>query len=256
MLEPIQFTRALCRRPCPNLGKGQTTSSEGEPDYSLALDQHQKYENLLKELGLEVSVLDEEQGFPDSHFVEDTAVITPQVAIITRPGHPDRRGEEKTIEPHLQSHRPVERISQPGTLDGGDVLMLGNHFFIGLSDRTNTAGAEQLGNILARHGHTWQTVSVGDGLHLKSGVNELGEYLLVTENFSQFSEFKKHPLIVVPDDEEYAANTLRINHHLITPAGYPKTRKLLEKTAMPIHELPLSEMRKMDGGLTCLSLRF
>jgi len=256
MTNPISFSHALCRRPCPDLGAGQTTSPEGQPSFELALEQHAGYVALLESLGLKVSVLDAEAGYPDAHFVEDTAVVTPHVAVITRPGHENRRGEEVTIAPHLSPHRPLVHITAPGTLDGGDVLMVGNHFFVGLSERTNQEGADQLGRTLEQHGHTWQAVPVGAGLHLKSGVNEVGEILLVTEAFSKREEFREFPQIVVHVNEQYAANTLRINDHLITPEGYPRTRELLQKTGLTIHELPLSEMRKMDGGLTCLSLRF
>ena len=139
--------------------------------------------------------------------------------------------------------------------DGGDVLQVERHVLVGLSERTNLAGAEQLGAILESIGMSWTPVPVAEGLHFKSSVNEVGECLLVTSEFAHREELAGYEKIIVPDDEAYAANTLRINDHLIMPAGYPKTRCLLEPLGLPITELDLSEMRKMDGGLTCLSLR-
>ena len=135
--------------------------------------------------------------------------------------------------------------------------MIGNHFLIGVSDRTNAAGAEQLGALLAAHGHTWRAVPVGAGLHFKSSVNLVGsDTLLVTGDFADREELKDFRHIVVPPGEEYAANTLLVNGRLIMPAGYPATRNLLEPLGLPIIERDTSEFRKMDGGLTCLSLRF
>jgi dimethylargininase len=253
---PVTFCHAICRRPGADLARGLTTATLGKPDFARALAQHDAYVQALRDSGLNVTVLDAAPGYPDAHFVEDTAVVTPHVAVIARPGHPDRRGEERTIAPVLAEHRPLERIVAPGTLDGGDVLMIGDHFFIGISERTNAAGAAQLTAILARYGHTATTVSVAAGLHFKSSVNELGEVLLLTRDFAGREELADYPHLVVPVGEEYAGNTLRINDHLLTPAGHPGVRQLLESLEREITVLDLSEMRKMDGGLTCLSLRF
>lgn len=253
---PVNFRHAICRRPGPDLARGLTTSDLGAPDFAVALAQHEAYVQTLRDLDLDVTVLEAAPGFPDAHFVEDTAVVTPHVAVIARPGHSDRCGEEQTIAPVLAEHRPLEQIVAPGTLDGGDVLMVGNHFFIGVSERTNTAGAAQLAAILARFGHTATTVPVAAGLHFKSSVNELGEVLLLTRDFAAREELNGYPQLVVPKGEEYAGNTLRINDRLLTPAGYPGVRQLLEDLEMEVTVLDMSEVRKMDGGLTCLSLRF
>jgi len=249
------FTHAICRRPGNTLGAGLTTADLGVPDPAKALDQHAAYVFTLAELGLEVTVMDPEPDHPDAHFVEDTAIVTPEVAIICRPGHSDRRGEELSVAKVLAAHRLLEYINAPGLIDGGDVLQVGRHVLVGLSERTNLAGAEQLGAILESNGMSWTPVPVAEGLHFKSSVNEVGECLLVTSEFAHREELAGYEKIIVPDDEAYAANTLRINDHLIMPAGYPKTRCLLEPLGLPITELDLSEMRKMDGGLTCLSLR-
>lgn len=251
------FTQAICRRPGPDLGGGLTTSDLGQPDFGLANRQFDRYTTALQECGLEVAVLDALDGYPDAHFVEDAAVVTPDAAIITYPGAKARQGEQHTIAEALTGLRPLFRIEEPGTLDGGDVLMIGTHFLIGLSDRTNEEGARQLGTILERFGNTWQAVPVGAGLHFKSSVNLVGpDTLLVAEAFSDRRELADFQRIIVPAAEEYAANTLLVNGCLITPAGFPWVRGELEALEAPIVEVDTSEFRKMDGGLTCLSLRF
>ncbi len=251
------FTRALCRRPGPDLAAGITNAGMGVPDFNLACEQFEKYVALLGECGLDVSVLEALEGFPDAHFVEDTAVVTPDVAVITHPGAPARQGEQHTIAKAMTEHRTLAKIESPGTLDGGDILMIGTHFLIGVSDRTNEEGARQLGAILESHGNTWQPVPVGAGLHFKSSVNLVGPgTLLVTETFAGRRELADFKQIIVPPEEEYAANTLLINGRLIMPTGYPETRARLEELGQPITELDTSEFRRMDGGLTCLSLRF
>jgi len=251
------FSQALVRKPGHNFGQGLTTANLGLPDFDLILNQHEAYVGALRSIGLEVIVLEAEPDYPDAYFVEDTAVVTPEVAVITNPGAPSRRGEEKTIEPVLARFRKTIRIKPPGTVDGGDVLMAENHFFVGLSERTNPEGARQLGGILDGHGHTWTTVPVGAGLHLKSSVNYLSERTLVlTEALAKHEAFRGFKKFILEPGEEYAANTLWLNDHLIMPAGFPGARKKLETLGLPIIELDTSEVRKMDGSLTCLSLRF
>jgi dimethylargininase len=251
------FTHAVCRRPGPDLGRGLTTSDLGTPAFALACRQFDRYVAALRECGLDVTVLEAAEGFPDAHFVEDTAVVTPEVAIITLPGASARQGEQDLMAGALAAHRPLKYIQPPGTLDGGDVLMIGPHFLVGMSDRTNAEGARQLGEALESCGHTWQAVPVGAGLHFKSSVNLVDPTtLLVTESFAGRKELSQYQQVIVPAGEEYAANTLLINGRLIIPSGYPETRARLEPLNLPITELDTSEFRKMDGGLTCLSLRF
>ena len=249
--------KAITRTPGENFAQGLTTSDLGPPDYELILKQHAAYIDTLESIGLEVIVLDEERDYPDANFVEDTAVVTPDLAVIARPGAGARQGEEDSIAPVLARYRKTVRIVEPGNLDGGDVLMVGNHFFIGISERTNKDGAAQLGKFLEKYGNTWDAVPVGAGLHLKSSINYIGNNtLLVTEEFAKKAAFQKYEKIIVNSDEEYAANTLWINDYLITPAGFPNTRRQLDVAGMKVIELDMSEVRKMDGGLTCLSLRF
>ncbi|HSB66165.1 MAG TPA: arginine deiminase family protein [Anaerolineales bacterium] len=251
------FTHAITRLPGENFADGLTTAHLGKPDYSLILQQHHSYRQALLSLGLDLLVLPAEPGFPDAYFVEDPAIVTSKIAIITRSGAPSRQGEENSLVPFLEYYRPIRRILASGSVDGGDVLMVGNHFFIGLSERTNTDGAAQLAGHLIGAGHTAETVSVTAGLHLKSSVNYVGKNtLLVTRDLSNYPGFRSFDRIILDEDEEYAANTLWVNDSLLMPKGFPKTHTQLAGLGMPIIELDVSEIRKMDGGLTCMSLRF
>jgi dimethylargininase len=251
------FKYAITRLLGENFGSGLTTSKLEAPSYALIRDQHRTYVEALRKLGLEVTVLPVEPAYPDAYFVEDPAIVSSKVAVINRPGAPARQGEEVSLASVLAQYRPLERIFFPGSVDGGDVLMVGEHFFIGISERTNQVGAEQLGGILTRHGHTFETVPVGEGLHLKSSVNWLGdERLIVTPALADYPGFANYEKLLVEGEEAYAANTLWVNGTLLHPKGFPRTREKLEKLGLPLVELEVSEVRKMDGGLTCMSLRF
>ncbi len=251
------FKYAIARRPGMNFAQGLTTANLGQSSFELMQKQHQAYVETLESLGLEIVVLDALPRYPDAHFVEDTALVTPHVGVITNPGAEARKGEADEIEPVLSMYRKTVRITSPGTVDGGDVLMVGNHFFIGVSERTNTLGANQLGHILEEDGNTWIAVPVGAGLHLKSSVNYVGSNtLLITEDFSDLPAFRNYDKIILDPEENYAGNTLLVNGILLMPSGFPKTRNKLETLGQDIIELDVSEARKMDGGLTCLSLRF
>ena len=251
------FKYAIARKPGKDFAQGITTSNLGTPSYELILEQHSVYIETLRSLGLEVIMLDPLLDYPDAYFVEDIAVVTPDVAIITNPGIESRRGEVETIESTLAKYRETLRIQAPGTVDGGDVLMVGTDLYIGISDRTNREGAEQVASILEAYGKALTVVPVHSGPHLKSSVNYVGQNtLLITEGYADLDQFREYDKIVVDTSEEYAANTLLINKSLITPKGFPKTRKKLLASDLNIIELDVSEVRKMDGGLTCMSVRF
>ena len=250
------FAHAITRIPGPDYPKGLTTSTLSAPDLALALEQHAAYVRCLESLGVNVEVLPAAPGFPDACFVEDTAVVVREIAIVSRPGAPSRTGETALIETALAAHRPLARIEAPGSLDGGDILQVGKRFFIGVSDRTNAEGARQLATILAKHGYAAHIIEVAAGLHLKSSLNFVGENtMLVTADFAGHPAITDFKQILCPEGEEYAANTLLVNGTLIMPTGYPRTKALLKPLGLPIVELDTSEYRKMDGGLTCLSLR-
>jgi len=249
-------THAIVRPPTANAGNGMTTSDLGPPDAERMLAQHREYVRILGSLGIEIIMLDADEHYPDACFVEDTAVVTPRAAVVTRPGAPSRRGEEDTVEPCLAAHRSVARIEAPGTVDGGDVLVMGGRVLIGLSERTNEEGAAQLSGIFETHGMQCTTLDAGDGLHLKSSINALGDYcLLVTPEFAELPELSTFERVVVPAGETYAGNSLWVNDHVLVPAGFPATRDLIERVGTKTIETDVSEFRKMDGGLTCLSIR-
>jgi len=251
------FTHAICRKPGLNFSHGLTTVQGVKPEYALMMTQHDAYVDALKKLGLQVEVLEPLGEFPDAYFVEDAAIVTAELAIVTRPGAKARRGEAPALEPVLAKYRPIAHIEAPGKLDGGDVLIIGHHALIGVSERSNPEGAEQLGELLEAKGYAWTAVPVAEGLHFKSSVNWVGgKYLLVTEDFAGMDELEGFRQIVVDPAETYSANVLWINGTLLIPKGYPLTRKKLEGLGQPIVELDTSEARKMDGGLTCMSLRF
>ncbi len=251
------LTRAIARKPGKNFADGLTTANLGRPRFETALRQHAAYVAALESLGLEVTVLEPLAGHPDGCFVEDVAVVTPEVAVVARSGAPSRRGETASMESLLAQYRPTRRIVSPGTLDGGDVLVAGREVFVGISERTNQEGARQLGRILEPFGYRFNFVSVTEELHLKSSVSLLGEdTLLITRELDAVPAFAKYRRIVVDPSESYAANSLWINGTLLTPAGFPATSEALTRLGVRIVELDAGEARKMDGGLTCMSLRF
>lgn len=252
------FSHAIVRLPCDNFASGLTTSGYlGAPDLRTMLIQHDIYVEALRNAGLTIITMAPENAFPDAHFVEDVAVVMPEMAVITNPGAPERNGEQHSVARVLGRYKRLARIEAPGTMDGGDVLLVDRHFFVGISERTNAEGARQFGEIVTAHGYTVTTVPVGKGLHFKSGVNHLGgRTLLVTPDFAGLPALAGYDLLVTPEDDEYAANTLLVNDTLLTPAGYPGVLALLQGLGKKVLELDMSETRRMDGGLTCLSLRF
>lgn len=254
----MPFTRAITRLPGENFHEGVTSVRwDRPPRYDRIRTQHAAYVAALERLGLAVTVLPPEPAFPDAYFVEDTAVMLPGLAVLTRPGAPVRRGEAAAMAPVLESFGPVARVRAPGSLDGGDVMRVDGHLFIGLSQRTNAEGARQLGTLAEQRGLTWSTVPVAAALHLKTGVNYLGDgTLLLFEAYLDVAGFADFRRIVVPPEEAPAANTLRVNGTLLVPAGFPRTATALAPLGRPLIELDVSDVALMDGGLSCLSLRF
>jgi dimethylargininase len=251
------FTHAIVRRPGTNFCDGITTANLGAPDYGRAIEQHAAYCEALSECGLELVVLGPEPAFPDCPFVEDTAVVTDEVAIIARPGDERRRGEEEAIAFVLSRYRRLERIEPPGTLDGGDILDVKGRIFAGLSGRTNAEGARQLESILTRYGHQVSIVPIGEMLHLKSGANYIGNgALALTGGLEKLEAFCRFDSVLIPPEECYAANCLFVNGRLLVASGFPRAREKFSRLGRDIIELDMSEFMKMDGGLTCLSIRF
>ena len=251
------FKYAITRKPGNNFAAGLSTSNLGAPDFKLILQQHHAYVCILQSLGLEVEILQSLPEYPDAYFVEDVAIVTPEIAVITRPGAKERAGEAAHIEPILTQYRSIARIHSPGTLDGGDVMQVGNHCYIGVSDRTNEEGARQLTQILHQYGYQCVTISVSGGLHLKSDVSHMGRNtLLISEVLSKSKAFIKYDKIIVDAEEAHAANSVLINNQILMPKGFPRTKSKLIAARFDIIETETSEVQKMDGGLSCMSLRF
>jgi dimethylargininase len=255
------FTRAIVRPPAANFAEGLTSVDLGKPDFQKALEQHARYCEALRECGLELTHLEADADFPDSTFVEDTAVLTPQVAFLTRPGARSREGEVVGTAHALRGvYSRFHAITAPGTVDGGDICQMDNHFVIGVSGRTNTAGAQQLAGFLAQEGFTSAPVDirgVSGILHLKSGISYLGDRRLVAiDALADHPAFRDYEIVRIAPEESYAANFLRINDHLIVSAGYPKFEATVRDFGYRVIALEMSEFQKMDGALSCLSLRF
>lgn len=252
------FNHAIIRTPCPEIVNGISKSQQEKPDYSKAKQQHRNYIRILKELGLTVTILEADPRFPDSVFVEDVAICTPDCAVITRPGALSRREETAEMRKILSAYyEKIEEIKPPGTLDGGDVMFKDSGYYIGISKRTNRAGAEQLSGILDHYGMTGMVVKVDNVLHLKTGANYLEHNnLLVCDEFKDHPAFKTFNKIVTPPEEAPAANSLWINETVLVPADYPSTRSQIEDAGYKTVEIDISEFEKLNGGLSCLSLRF
>jgi dimethylargininase len=253
-----EFSEALVRKPCRNMAMGLSTAGLGRPDYEKALAQHAAYVEALRDCGLAVQVLEADEAFPDSVFIEDAAVLSGKAAVVTRPGAPSRRGEETAVAQALRSSYPhLETISAPGTVEGGDVLRAGDHFYVGHSGRTNAEGIRQLTAILAKYGYPVTAVPLRGVLHLKTGIAYLENDRLLA-----CGEFLDHPLLsgfeIVPVDpaEAYAANSLWLNGRVLVPAGFPRTQAAVARLGYEVVSVDVSEFRKLDGGLSCLSLRF
>jgi dimethylargininase len=254
------FRRAIVRPPAASFADGLTTAKLGAPDVIRALLQHAGYCAALESLGLTLTRLPEDPRFPDSTFVEDTAVVAERVAVLARPGAPSRAGEIAAMRPLLEAlDRPFFAIDAPGTVDGGDVCEADGRFLIGVSERTNEAGGRSLAEILARFGYAPELVdirSIAGLLHFKTGVSYVGDgtYLAIPALAS-------HPalagarLIVVSNEEAYGANAIEVNGRVIVPSGLPLLADDLTSAGRDVLALDMSEFEKMDGGLSCLSVR-
>jgi dimethylargininase len=255
------FTHAIVRVPGSNFDAGLTSVSLGRPQFDRVIEQHRRYCEALAKCGLALTKLDADLRFPDSTFVEDTAVLTAHGAILTRPGAESREGEVDAIRPAILDFFPSTlTIEAPGTLDGGDICEAEDHFFLGLSHRTNEEGARQLAAYLDGLGYSSSVIDVRPMtsiLHLKSGISYIGDNtLVVMEEMAENPQFRKFNLIQVRPEESYAANCVRVNDRVLMAAGFHELAAELRARRFNPLVLEMSEFQKMDGGLSCLSLRF
>lgn len=255
------FQHVIVKRPCAAMINGITDHPElGAPDYEKALQQHDAYIETLRGCGVDVTVLPADEAYPDSCFVEDPAILTEQCAVITRPGALSRRGETAAIEQAVAKFYPAEKIfhiTAPGTIEGGDVMRAGDTFYVGRSARTNEEGIRQLTAILAPYGYQVVAVPLSEVLHLKTGVVYLeGNTMLVSGEFLTKPAFAQYTKLEVPESEAYAANCIWVNGTVIVPEGYPTVLAAIQNAGYKTVTCDTSEYRKIDGGLSCLSLRF
>ncbi|MFT4939080.1 MAG: dimethylargininase [Paraglaciecola sp.] len=252
------FKNAIVRKPGHSMVKGLTEAKLGKPDFALAIEQHQDYIAALQECGLQVTVLEALEAYPDSCFVEDAALFTPKGAILTRPGALSRRGEVQHITSAIHQFYPnPDAIIAPDHIEAGDIMMVGSHFYIGLSARTNRHGAEQMIGLLAKQGLSGSVVKMSELLHLKTGLSYLENNNLLTfgemHSHPDFSDFNR---IEISPEEDYAANSVWINGTVLVAKGFPKALAAIQALGYATREVAMSEFQKLDGGLSCLSLRF
>jgi dimethylargininase len=257
----VRFTNAIVRPPAATFADGITSSGLGPPSLARALEQHAAYCWTLDRLGLSVVKLPPDAEFPDSTFVEDAAIVTTRGAILTRPGAPSRAGEVTAVGAALERWFPeLDRIGPPGTVDGGDVCEAGEHCFIGISHRTNEEGATQLVAWLAVRGFGSSVIDIREMpgmLHLKTGLSWLGgRRLLAAGELAGHEALRGWEVVEVPKGEEYAANCIRVNDVVLVAEGFPETAALVRGLGHDVAAIEMSEYRKMDGGLSCLSVRW
>lgn len=249
---------ALTREISPALEHCELTHLAREPiDVERARRQHDAYERALAELGCAVRRLPAGADMPDSVFIEDTAVVVDEVAVITRPGAASRRAETAAVADALAAYRPVVRLQAPATLDGGDVLVVDRTVFVGRSARTNEAGIEALRGALSEFGYDVRAVPVHGCLHLKTAVTGVGGgRLLINRAWVPADAFAGWELVDVDEDEPFAANVLPVAGRIIFPEAFPRTRARLEALGLDLVTVPADELAKAEGAVTCCSLVF
>jgi dimethylargininase len=247
---------ALTREVSPDINACELSFLDRQPiDVGRAREQHAAYRQCLGELGVRVLTLPAEPGLPDAVFVEDAAVVVDEVAVVTRMGAASRRREVETVAAALSPFRPLARIVEPGTLEGGDVLRVGRTLYVGLSGRTNRAGAEQLAEALAPYGYRVETVEARGCLHLKSGCSYVGrDTVLANRAWVDMGRIEGVEVIDVPAEEPWGANAVAVGGAVVVPASSPLTRALLEARGFDVRAVDVSELQKAEAGVTCMSV--
>jgi dimethylargininase len=247
---------ALTHLPSPHMADCQLTHVAREAiDCERALAQHAQYCRVLAACGVEVRTLDVCGGLPDCAFIEDTAIVLDEAAILCSLGTPSRRAEPAGIEPELRKYREVHHIELPATIEGGDVLRLGRKLLVGQSSRTNAAGIEAMHALVRRYGYDILAVPVGRCLHLKTACTALPDgALVVNPAWLDTTPLSAFELLPVPAAEPWAANLLPINHRVCLSASHLETAGLVRQRGFEVHPIQLSEFAKAEAGVTCLSL--
>ena len=248
----------LTRPVSASINDCELTFHEQQPiDVERAIEQHRAYEDCLRGLGVEIVRLPAEPHLPDAVFVEDTAIVVDEVAIIPVMGAASRRPETASVATALQSYRPLRYLEAPATLDGGDVLRVGRQVFVGLTRRTNREGIAQLAAHLAPFGYEVRAVEVTGCLHLKSACTQVGDgTLLINRGWVDATAFAGFDFVDVATDEPSAANALLIGETVVMPSAFPQTIALLEARGLKVLRVDVSEFQKAEGGVTCKSIIF
>ncbi|MBE0683539.1 MAG: dimethylargininase [Anaerolineales bacterium] len=224
-------------------------------DAGIARAQHDEYVQTLAKIGCQVIKLPEERDLPDSVFVEDTAFILPEAAVITRPGADSRKPETESIIRALSPHRPLVHVTAPATLDGGDVLVLGKNIYVGMSTRSTPEAVTQLQNLLDNYGYQVAGVELTDCLHLKTAVTRVDDTtLLINKKWVDPLHFKGFDLVEIDELEPFGANCLPVKDVIIYPTAFPKTQRKLEQKGFKIINVNVEELAKAEGAVTCCSL--
>ena len=249
---------AITREVSPTLGDCQLEFLKREPiDIAKAIRQHHAYEQCLRDAGARVNTLPSDPEFPDGVFVEDPAIVLDEIAILTRMGAPSRRGEGESIAAALAPFRECARIVEPGTIEGGDVMLVGRTLFVGLSRRTNAEGIRQLAAIAGHLGYGVVPVEVSGCLHLKSACSPLGDSaILVNRQWIRSEAFADLRVVDVAPEEPSAANVLRVGDTVLSAASFPQTAEILRRLGFPVRVVDISELQKAESALTCSSLIF
>lgn len=254
-----QFTHALCRKPARSVTDGLRASDRGDPDPDLFARQHAAYVAALRDTGCTVTVLEADEAFPDSVFIEDPALVLNGTAIVLRPGAPSRLGEAAALRPALQKHcRDVVDLETDGFVDGGDILCTDDRVLIGLSARTDAKGAEDLRPLVEAQGYRLEVLQTPpEILHFKTDSSLLDhETVLATPTLAASGAFKGLKVIETAPGEEPCANAIRVNGVIIITEGYPVTAAKLEQAGYDVVVLDTSQAALVDGGLSCMSLRY
>lgn len=249
---------AITRRPSPLLEAGERTHVGRAPiDFAAALRQHDAYRRTLETLGAKVIRLDDADEFPDGVFVEDTALVLDELAVLMRPGAESRRREVDGIAAALAARRTLVRIAAPGTIDGGDIVVVGRTILVGRSARTNAEGIGGLATLTARHGYDVRGVRMNGCLHLKSGCTALPDgRLIVNRRWIEAADLDEFDLLDVPEDEPWGGDVAFVADTVVAAEGYPATTRMLEAAGYPVKPVDVSEFAKAEGGVTCMSLIF
>lgn len=249
---------ALTRGVSPTIGDCKLTFMDREPiDVAAATRQHEAYKQCLTKMGVQITALEALPEAPDAVFIQDTAVVVDEVAVVAAMGVSCRAEEVESVAQALSAHRPLKRLTSPATLEGGDVVRIGRTLYVGDSGRTNREGIRQLSEILAPYDYEVRPVGVRGCLHLSTGCSYLGRgVMLMNPVWVDAAPFQQFEILEVPETETWAANTIAIGDTVLMASAFERTRALVQERGFEVIATDISELQKAEGALTCLSIIF